>query len=90
MSPYDAWLYAATWGSYMRSGDPGACMYGFNERCRPQSEEHRQEVLDWIEKQCRPNVVANPENYDEDELEQMDEFVKYIKHAPLAEMSTMS
>lgn len=84
MTPYDAWLYAASWGSYMRDGDPGACMYGFNEHCRVQSERHRQDVLNWIEKECRPNVIDDPQNYDEDELENMDAFVEYIKIAPLA------
>jgi len=77
MTPKDAWLYAASWGSLIRSGDPGACMYGFNESCRPQSEEHRQAVLEYV-KGCRAAVEASPEDYDDDELEKMDAFVEFI------------
>jgi hypothetical protein len=68
----------------MRSGDPGACMYGFNENCRVQSEEHRQAVLNYVEKECRPFVITRPQDYDADELQKMDQFVAYIKTAPLA------
>lgn len=78
MLPKDAYAFAATWGSFMKDGDPGACMYCFDEDCRPQSEEHKQDVLDWMEK-CRLSVVAFPENYDEDELEKIDRFVEFIK-----------
>jgi hypothetical protein len=78
MDPKDAWLYAATWGSYMTGRDPGACMYGFNEKCRPQSEDHRERVLEHMTK-CRERVVNNPDDYDdEDELEKLDQFVKFI------------
>jgi len=82
MSPADAWEYAATWGSLMTSGDPGACMYGFDESCLPQSEEHRADVLAWVEK-CRAIVEADPDSYDSDELAKMDSFVRYIRQAPV-------
>lgn len=71
MTPYDAWLFAATWGSYMTGGDPGACMYGFDERFVMQSEEHRAQCLKWIDKNCIPQVEANPSEYADDELEQL-------------------
>jgi len=83
MEARDAWLYAATWGSYITGGDPGACMYGFSEDCRPQSEDHRQRVIAWVESDCRPCVIQRPDDYDEDELEQLDEFLEYIKQAEL-------
>ena len=76
MTPREAWEYAASWGSYMRSGDPGACMYGFDEDCRPQSEEHRQRVIDHLET-CQRLVRANPQDYDKDELKKMDAFVRF-------------
>lgn len=84
MSPYEAWGYAATWGSMMTSGDPGACMYGFDESCRPQSEEHRRDVLAWM-KDCRANVVASPANYDADELHKLDAFVRHMESAQVEE-----
>jgi hypothetical protein len=37
MTPKQAWLAAAQWGSFMQSGDPGACMYGFR-RIRSRTE----------------------------------------------------
>lgn len=77
MEPSEAYEYSASWGSLMRSGDPGACMYGFNSDCRPQSEKHRQAVNEWM-KQCRVNVTERPEDYDDDELEKMDAFVEFI------------
>ena len=78
MEPEEAWGYAATWGSFVRNGDPGACMYGFDENCQPQSEEHRQDVIEWMQK-CRQQVVDNPEDYDDDELDSIDRFLEYIK-----------
>lgn len=82
MSPSDAWGYAASWGSLVRSGDPGACMYGFNEKFRVQSEKHRADCLAWIA-DCRKIVEAKPGDYDADELEKMDSFVLALKAAPV-------
>lgn len=75
MTPMEAYEYASSWGSAMTSGDPGACMYGFDESCRPQSEEHRQDVLNWMEV-CRKNVALC--NAD-DELAKLDAFIEFIK-----------
>ena len=80
MTPSEAWLYAASWGSFMRSGDPGACMYGFDERFKVQSEEHRADCLKWIAG-CRLIVEDRPDDYEEDELDQMDDFVEALKAA---------
>lgn len=85
MTPRDAWLYAASWGSYIRSGDPGACMYGFSEDCRPQSEEHRDAVIRYCEIQCIPIIKMHPEWYDKREMGRMRRFLAYIRTAPLAD-----
>ena len=77
MKPMEAYEYAASWGSFLRSGDPGACMYGFDSDCRPQSEEHRQAVIEWM-KQCRLNVTSRPEEFDDDELDKLDAFIEFI------------
>lgn len=84
MSPKEAWGYAASWGSMMTSGDPGAVMYGFDENGRPQSEEHRAEVIAWM-KGCREDVVERPEDYDDGELAKLDGFIRYIEQAPVLE-----
>ena len=83
MHPSEAWLYAASWGSYIRSGDPGACMYGFNEKCLPQSEDHRQAVIHHCTNVCIPIIQKNPGNFDPDEMLQMEAFLTYIKNAPI-------
>lgn len=82
MTPREAWLYAAQWGSYMHGGDPGACMYGFSEGCRVQSEQHRQACLDWIDR-CVLAVVASPTDYDDDELDKLAGLRTYLETAPL-------
>lgn len=85
MPPYDAWLYAATWGSYMTGGDPGACMYGFDERFTMQHEAHRQQCLDWIDDRCVPLVQAHPEweEYEDDELDQLAALRAAVVAAPI-------
>lgn len=86
MSPYDAWLYAAQWGSYMTSGDPGACMYGFDERFTMQSEAHRQQCLDWIAG-CVLDVEASPDDYEPDDLEQLAALRAAVVVAPCSKES---
>lgn len=83
MTSHEAWLYAATWGSYMSSGDPGAVMYGFDETFTMQSEEHRADVLEWMKK-SRELVKKRPSEYDADELENMDRFIAAVRIAPVA------
>ena len=51
--------HAAQWGSYMTGGDPGACMYGFDDSGRVQSESHRAECIAWIDGPCRKAATAN-------------------------------
>jgi len=77
MEPSEAYEYAASWGSFLSSGDPGACMYGFNSDCRPQSEEHRREFISYMGS-CRLKVTQHPENFDDDELDKLDAFVEFI------------
>jgi hypothetical protein len=84
LAPAKAHEYAATWGSFIRSGDPGACMYGFTETFTMQHEGHRAECLAWIEG-CRANVKADPSNYDDDELAQLDALEAAVKIALNAE-----
>jgi|KBSMisStandDraft_5_1062788.scaffolds.fasta_scaffold08883_11 hypothetical protein len=84
MTNEQAWLYAASWGSYMTSGDPGGCMYGFSENFTVQSEQHRAACLEWIDNHCKPNVESCPEDYEEDELDQMAEFRIKLLAAPVS------
>lgn len=81
LGPKEAWLYAAQWGSAMTAGDPGALMYGFDERFEVQSEQHRADCLEYVA-ECRGFVVADPANYEPDELEQLDALTKALRIAP--------
>jgi hypothetical protein len=82
MTLKDAWLYAAQWGSYIRNGDPGACLYGFDESFRVQSESHRADCLEQMA-QARAAVVAAPQHYDADELAQIDTLCERLTSAKL-------
>lgn len=83
MSPRAAWGYAAQWGSMMTGGDPGACMYGFDERFHVQSEQHRADCLAWLDG-CEAEVRAHPEReeYAADELDQLAALRAAIVAAP--------
>lgn len=83
MSPHDAWLYAASWGSFISGGDPGACLYGFDEKFLVQSEEHRAACLAEMHKN-KLWVEMYPSDYQPDELDQMAAFVEALKAAPVA------
>ncbi len=80
MTNEEAWLFAASWGSYIRAGDPGACLYGFSEDFRVQSEQHRADCLAQMVDN-RAYVAENPEDYAADELEQIDAFIEKLKTA---------
>lgn len=82
MTNEQAWLYAASWGSYMHAGDPGACLYGFDERFRVQSETHRANCLREMTGN-RAYVAANPEDYEPDELDQIAALVAKLEAAAL-------
>ncbi len=83
MTPKQAWLYAAQWGSFIRSGDPGACMYGFSEDCRPQSEQHRNACIAYIDQECLPAVAEQPAWYDRNEAGKLKRLRQYLATAPL-------
>lgn len=77
MTNEEAWLYAAQWGSYICDGDPGACMYGFNEDFLVQSESHRADCIAEME-QNRARVESEPHYYEDDEIEQIDALVEKL------------
>jgi hypothetical protein len=78
-----AWLFAASWGSAMHSGDPGACLYGFSEDFRVQTEEHRADCIREMQNN-RAYVVLHPEDYDADELDQIDTLIAKLQTAEIA------
>jgi hypothetical protein len=85
-----AWGYAAQWGSYMTAGDPGACMYGFNEHFRVQNEEHRQRSIKWMQ-DARQQVETRMDHpdwdgvYEEDELENIDQLIDFLQRAEIGD-----
>jgi len=86
MNEHEAVAYAATWGSYNRAGDPGACMYGFSHEIglKVQSEYHREQCLAQIAKN-KARVEDEPDNdaFDDDEWDQLDCLEKMITDAPI-------
>lgn len=86
MTPKQFWETAATWGSFQASGDPGACMYGFDEKGLVQSEEHRADCIKWIENDCRKAAIINAhagESLEEQNAE-LDALLAYLKTAPVS------
>ena len=71
LTPYKFWILAASWGSYIRGGDPGSCMYGFNESGLVQSEEHRARCIDWIDNHC----MSHASKKDKTELRKMKRYL---------------
>lgn len=82
MTDKEAWLYAASWGSCMHSGDPGACLYGFSEDFKVQSEEHRVACVREM-KMNRLYVKGERESYAPDELDQIDALIAKLESAEL-------
>ncbi|WP_456718187.1 MULTISPECIES: hypothetical protein [unclassified Bradyrhizobium] len=85
MTPKQFWATAATWGAAMTSGDPGACMYGFDERGVVQSEDHRASCIAYIETDCRQAAKVNAaagENLIEQNRE-LDALLDYLRTAPV-------
>lgn len=82
MTNKQAWLYAASWGSYMHGGDPGACLYGFSENFRVQSEEHRHACLCEMRRN-RARVEADPKRYERGEIRRIDALIRKLGRAPL-------
>lgn len=83
MSNEEAWNYAASWGSYVTSGDPGACLYGFDERFVVQSETHRENCIREMQNN-RAYVETHRADYEPDELEMIDALLRKLKAAPCA------
>ena len=91
MTSAEAAEFAPMWGSLIRNGDPGACMYGFSgDNGQPQNEQHRQSCISYME-DARKRVENNPENWDDkeegivgaDEIKQIDAFLAWIRTAPI-------
>lgn len=86
MSPREAWLFAASWGSAIgdgRDGD-GPSMYGYSEDCRPRDEEHRAASLRHID-HCLLIVAEAPQDYGRTEARQLRQLRRYLAAAPLRE-----
>jgi len=75
-----AWLYAASWGSAMTSGDPGAVMYTFNENFTVNDENHRNEALEYVDKQIEI-VKKDPRDFDPDELTKLKRLKSCLRRA---------
>lgn len=55
-----AYYLTTLWGSYIHSGDPGACLYGFHvDDARPQNEEHRRACIAYISGLMERNYNRN-------------------------------
>ena len=61
ISPARAYTIASSWGSLVRSGDPGAIFYSFSsDDAIPENEDHRARLIAYT-KQCQ--IVSQSENF---------------------------
>lgn len=82
MTPKEFWLAAAQWGSAITGGDPGACMYGFDEKGLVQTEAHRADCLAWIE-HCRKGIDQTSKTEAAERNRELDDLVAYLQTAPV-------
>lgn len=72
---------ASQWGSFMTSGDPGACFYGFHiDDGRPQDEDHRQACIAYTE------TLLTEQRADESEpgnVAELESLLEWFKGCPL-------
>jgi hypothetical protein len=80
MTGREFWERAAQWGSYMRAGDPGACLYGFDERGYVQSEDHRQACIRYLDGDCRAAAKLNEDPVSDNR--EIDALIEYLRCCP--------
>lgn len=80
MTPKQFWLRVAQWGSAQTAGDPGACLYGFDEHGLMQSEQHRADCLEQLEllRKTQAELGAT------DDVKELTALIDYAKAAPVA------
>mgnify|MGYP006318488921 FL=1 len=72
---------AASWGSYMSNGDPGACMYGFGQDGRPLDEDHRKRCLEYIDRCCLPLLESPHPGYTQRDAQELHALRRHIETA---------
>lgn len=101
ISKGEACHIASQWWSVMTWSDPGVCMYALGSTGKVQSEEHRNDLLRYIDKECMPiplkrskvhectDACADPEGGQDEcpynDMEQLSDLHTYITHAPIEE-----
>lgn len=72
-----AYDLASDWGSYMHTGDPGACFYAFRfNDGRPVSEEHRLQCLIYARTLLRLCLSAR-------EADEVMKLIRFLANSPL-------
>ena len=86
MEKEEAVRIASLWGSYMRAGDPGICMYGLSTTGKVQSQAHRQELLHYIDEHCLKQPDDPDRQNDPEDLEELRRLRRYIKTVAVEEI----
>lgn len=84
MTALEARDYAPLWGSYMTSGDPGAGMYGLDDRGRPDDDDSRWAMIEHIDSHClliaRERIASGEADGDESEdVEKLEALKAYLE-----------
>lgn len=83
---YDVFEIASMWWSVMTWGDPGVCLYAFGSTGKVQSEEHRQQCLEYIKKHCEPLAQERNDDETEQNLADLERLAEYIREADIEPM----
>jgi hypothetical protein len=78
MTSKQAYRIAVSWGSYINTGDPGRCMYGFHfDDGRPVSEVHRAQCMAYVDGILNPGAAKGSDSDD------LHDFNDWLASAPL-------
>lgn len=83
LRPEQVATVAASWGSYMSNGDPGACMYAIGQDGLLPTEDLRKRCLEYIDRSCLP-LVEPPcpsKGYTQRDVQELRALRRYIETA---------
>jgi hypothetical protein len=86
LTPEAFYLQAAQWGRYIRNGDPGSCLYTFDERGLVQSEAHRVQCIVWLDGHCRSAAALNEDPAADNAM--IDALLADLRAAPITPWTT--
>jgi hypothetical protein len=83
---FEAADICSLWWSVMTWSDPGVCLYALGSTGRVQSEEHRQQCIDYITNKCIPIAQERDDEETDADIVQLEDLLDYIRNADIEPM----